>query len=134
MTIEDSRDLQLFYEKIFSLWGHETYGAMTLAEAKRRLDDGLQPDLILLDLTLPDGNAETLKAELASGIFADLPFVLTSGRDDLQTWGRALGARKAFMKPVDLPQLKSFLSEMQTVAPRPPLSAVSGLSTASRDL
>lgn len=113
ITLEDNRDLQLFYKKIFSMWGHEVTPCLTLKEAQETLRNGLKPDLILADLTLPDANSDVLMAALQSADFTSFPVAITSGRDDLQSWGQRIGARKCFQKPVDIMQLKSFLMSLQ---------------------
>lgn len=119
LALEDNRDLQLFYKKILTMWGHTVTACTSLQEARDLLRQGGRPDLMLTDLTLPDASPDSLKDALIGSEFAGIPLVLTSGRDDLESWGRELGAKQVFLKPVDIMKLKSFLAGFSTAAPSP---------------
>ena len=122
IALEDNRDLQLFYKKILSMWGHQVLPCLNLAEARAAVAQGPRADLILADLTLPDASPDQLQVALTAPEFQGIPVVLTSGRDDLETWGRAIGAKQVFLKPVDIMKLKSFISNFQGPKPAPEAS------------
>lgn len=116
IALEDNRDLQLFYKKILTMWGHEVLPCLNLAEAREALGQSPRAELTLADLTLPDASPEQLQAAFLGPEFRGIPVVLTSGRDDLETWGRAMGAAQTFLKPVDIMKLKAFISKCQSAA------------------
>src|SRR5262245_31403931 len=95
------------------MWGHEVVPCLNLQEARDAVQKGPRPDLILVDLTLPDSTPQSLAETLTGPEFDGIPLALTSGRDDLASWGQAMKARQTFLKPVDIVQLKSFLTKLQ---------------------
>lgn len=111
LTIEDNRDLQLFYRKLLTMWGHQPVECTSLAETKSYLEVNPPPDLVLLDLTLPDATPQTLVDVARERLFQGVPLVITSGREDLEQWRREIGAIHAFLKPIDLIQLKTFITK-----------------------
>lgn len=62
LHVEDDRDILRVVEKAFSE-GVEIDCAMTVAEARQKLETGSY-DLVILDISLPDGRGETLLADL----------------------------------------------------------------------
>jgi CheY-like chemotaxis protein len=71
-----------------------------------------QPDLVLLDLNLPDIPGETVLAALRGDpATRDLPVVVISGdaRPDRVEGLRAAGAREYVVKPLDLQRLEELL-------------------------
>jgi len=55
LIVEDEPSLLKANTAFFETQGYEVYAADTLAEARRLLRD-MPPDLILLDVMLPDGS------------------------------------------------------------------------------
>lgn len=121
LVVEDSSDLQLLYSKLLTLWGHKVEMADSLSSALTILRDHELPDAVILDLTLPDANSETIcDAFVNFPRMNTVPLVVTSGRDDLKDWGQKIGARKTFHKPVDSRLLKEFLEQLRPAAPPSP--------------
>ena len=56
LLVEDNEKLNTANSRALSLGGYEVHTAITLAEARKRLADGIEPDVILLDIMLPDGD------------------------------------------------------------------------------
>lgn len=112
LTIEDSPDLQLLYKTVIKMLGFECVGFETATEARQYLLENPKPDLIMLDLTLPDLELTEFRSFFAQiPSFGDIPLIVSSGRDDLHLWAQSLGAFHALKKPVDIPSLRTFLKD-----------------------
>lgn len=112
LTIEDSLDLQLLYKTIIKMAGHEAIDCGTAQEARAYLLQNKAPDLIIMDLTLPDLEPDGLHGFFNEvPHFQKIPLILSSGRDDLQVWARKLGAFHALKKPVEVSVLRNFLKD-----------------------
>ncbi len=80
--VEDDRDILELVQYQFQRDGYRTRAMTTLAEARKRMARGL-PDLLLLDLMLPDGNGLDFCRELRSqDRTRALPIVVMTARDD----------------------------------------------------
>ncbi|MBX3039209.1 MAG: response regulator [Bdellovibrionaceae bacterium] len=112
LTIEDSPDLQLLYKTVIKMLGYECVGFETATEARQHLLENAKPDLIMLDLTLPDLELTEFRSFFSQiPNFSDIPLLVSSGRDDLHLWAQSLGAFHALKKPVDIPSLRTFLKD-----------------------
>ncbi len=80
--------------------------AGSLAQARSCLADGA-PDLVLLDMRLPDGSGMEFLRELRGGEHADLPVVVVTALGGLEDAVAAMKARanEYLVKPVDLEEL-----------------------------
>ncbi len=89
--------------------------AHTLRDARRQISLQ-QPDIILLDLRLPDGNGMDLLAD--PKLVANSEVVLCTGHANLETSIQALrlGAADYLIKPVNLTQLQGVLSRIMKPA------------------
>jgi two-component system KDP operon response regulator KdpE len=68
LLVEDDRELRLILCEALRVEGYQVHSAASLAEAQALLMHAPQPiDLLLLDLGLPDGEGETLLAQLRRG-------------------------------------------------------------------
>ena len=86
--------------------GVESVLAADLAEA-RSLLDGRRPDLVLLDMRLPDGSGLDFLHELRAGDYADVPVLVLTAFGGLQDAVAAMKARADdyLVKPIDLDEL-----------------------------
>lgn len=91
---------------VLESWGFEPRTAGSLSAARSEIEDRL-PDLVILDLQLPDGSGIELLEELRRDV-ADLPVVMLTGHATVDTAVEALkkGAEDFATKPVDLVRLK----------------------------
>ncbi|MFG6465703.1 sigma-54-dependent transcriptional regulator [Roseateles sp. BYS87W] len=89
--------------------------AHTLREARAQIALQ-QPDILLLDLRLPDGNGMELLAD--PQLVADSEVVLCTGHANLETSIQALrlGAADYLVKPINLKQLQGVLSRIMKPA------------------
>src|SRR5687768_4681808 len=60
MIVEDDSATRRCLGGLFSLQGWEVCLAPTVGEALTLLEHGLEPDVLILDLTLPDGGGEAV--------------------------------------------------------------------------
>lgn len=89
--------------------------ARTVAEA-RQAWRAQRPDLVLLDVQLPDGSGLDWLAELqAGGALSDTRVVVLSGALDTaaQTRALALGAAETRLKPLGLDELQQVLGSVR---------------------
>jgi DNA-binding response OmpR family regulator len=111
LVVEDSADVGDAVRMILETGGHDVSLAATVAAAVAACDDaardGRRIDLMLLDLTLPDGDGLEVVAE-ASGRDA-LPgrIIALTGWDDraIVARCRAAGCHDVLLKPIPARQL-----------------------------
>lgn len=74
LLVEDNEELNIANSRALKLRGHTVVTAKSLAEGKKQLD--LQePDIILLDIMLPDGNGMDFCAEIRKKTSAHILFL-----------------------------------------------------------
>jgi DNA-binding NtrC family response regulator len=105
--IESARSLQAMIAR----QGFSVATAHSVAEARRQLSLQ-QPDIMLLDLELPDGNGMELMADPA--VRANTEIVLCTGHASIDTSIQALrlGAADYLVKPVNHTHLRGLLSRL----------------------
>ncbi len=90
LVVEDHADFQRNLREVLQGEGHTVRAASTLAQADRELR-AESPELLLLDLRLPDGNGLDL-LERVRKEQPDLPAVILTGNADLDSALRAIRA------------------------------------------
>lgn len=105
LLVEDDSAVRAGLEKLLAGAGWSVAGVGTLAAARTWLADS-GPDLLVLDLHLPDGNGLELLDEVKEGLAAPAVLVLT-GTDDLSIAVQAMqqGAYDFLAKPVERDRL-----------------------------
>jgi signal transduction histidine kinase/AmiR/NasT family two-component response regulator len=119
LSIEDNSANTELLSRLFQAWHATTLYAASSAYAGIALAQRIKPDLILLDLHLPDLPGEEAFALLrAEPTTADTPIVVLSADATPGTIRRlhARGAMRYLTKPLDLQELRSVLDE--TIAER----------------
>ncbi|MGK6308308.1 sigma-54-dependent transcriptional regulator [Variovorax sp. DT-64] len=111
LIVEDDEDSGRMLAMLVKREGHSVSIARALSDARRYLAMQ-QPDLLLLDLHLPDGNGLDLFED--AGLLSDTEVVLMTGQASLETSIRALrlGAADYLVKPVNPQHLKGLLSRL----------------------
>jgi two-component system response regulator AtoC len=111
LVVEDDEDSARLIAAMLERAGHSVICAPSLAAARRMV--ALQPpDVVLLDLHLPDGSGFDLMGE--SGFTNDAILILMTGQASLETSIRALrmGAADYLVKPINPQHLKGLLSRL----------------------
>ncbi|MEJ1170736.1 sigma-54-dependent transcriptional regulator [Variovorax sp. CCNWLW235] len=111
LIVEDDEDSARMIAALVAREGHTVMCAHSIAAA-RRMVAMQRPDLLLLDLHLPDGNGFDLLND--PEIVSDTMLVLMTGQASLETSIRALrlGAADYLVKPINPQHLKGLLSRL----------------------
>jgi signal transduction histidine kinase len=105
-VVEDDPGVRLAAADVLELAGYPVDVAVDGAQALARLGQTPRPNLILLDLLLPDLDGWQLRAaQLASPTLADIPVLVMSGDDSAQA--RAINADGYLAKPFEAADLLS---------------------------
>ncbi len=108
LVVDDDADFQAAIAELIAGEGFTVETSASLAEARERLAASV-PDVMLVDLTLPDGSGLDLLGAVEG---ADAPqMVVISGHATVDSAIEALrqGASDYLIKPVDIPRLRSIL-------------------------
>lgn len=118
LVVDDAPDIRLLADLVLSMAGFTVSAAASGSEALRLLADGDLPDIVLLDVQMPDVDGwETLSRLRHDPRTADLPVVLCTVKglpeDTLKGW--SLGCDGYLGKPFDIGKL---VEELQCVLRR----------------
>lgn len=118
LLVEDHRDSRDAMAKLLRFSGYQVSTAGSVAEAIRAAD-GQGIDLVVCDLTLPDGNGSQLMRELRAR--GPMPAIAVTGHTDGSGGDGSdpVEFRDRLLKPVDLPLLLNAIEN----ATRPPDSS-----------
>ena len=105
LVVDDAPDIRLLADLVLSMAGFTVSAASSGGEALRKLAAGELPDIVLLDVQMPDVDGwETLTRVRADARTADLPVVLCTVKglpeDTLKGW--SLGCDGYLGKPFDI--------------------------------
>ncbi|MGZ5179683.1 MAG: sigma-54-dependent transcriptional regulator [Ramlibacter sp.] len=111
LIVEDDADAARMMAQLVASEGFSAATAQSLGEARRQMALQ-QPDVVLLDLKLPDGNGMALLDE--TELIGNSEVVLMTGHASLETSIQALrfGAADYLIKPVSARQLQGILSRV----------------------
>jgi two-component system, NtrC family, nitrogen regulation response regulator NtrX len=106
LVVDDEPDIRLLIEDILRDEGHSVRGADSVAAARAALA-AQTPELMLLDVWLPDGDGLRFLRELIEGEGLPCPTVMISGHGTIESAVEAvrLGAYDFLEKPVSLAKL-----------------------------
>jgi DNA-binding response OmpR family regulator len=130
LLVEDDPALAQTLRDIFELEGYTVKSSATAAEARASLGSPA-PDLILLDLMLPDADGLVLCSDLKSKL--NVPIVVCSAtvRKRDSVLALKLGADDFIAKPFDVDEL---LSRVDAVLRRPRAAAIAPAAAAAADI
>lgn len=111
LVVDDEPDIRELVRDILEDEGHRVSVAEN-GEAARTLFARQTPDLVLLDIWMPDVDGITLLREWSSGGGLDCPIIVMSGHGTLETAIEAtrLGAHDFVQKPISLAKLLSIVN------------------------
>jgi two-component system response regulator AtoC len=111
LIVEDDADAARMMAALVTNEGFSAATAQSLRDARRQMALQ-QPDIVLLDLRLPDGNGMALLDD--TDLIGNSEVVLMTGHASLETSIQALryGAADYLIKPVSAKQLQSILSRV----------------------
>src|SRR5450631_2132186 len=139
LVVDDEVGIRELLSEILADEGHQVMLAEN-AGAARRLRSAQRPDLVLLDIWMPDSDGITLLREWAAGGQLTMPVVMLSGHGTIETAVEAtkIGAFDFLEKPVGLQKLLGTVSRALKTAmarePRRVSLATLGTSAAVRDV
>lgn len=111
LLIDDEPSVQFGFAAYLNKTGYQVQTAGSITEARNKLVQG-SFDIILLDLSLPDGNGLDLIAEVRQN-YPEVALVVITGRGDVPVAVKAmqLGADNFLIKPVDMNELNVYLNK-----------------------
>ena len=121
LVVDDESDIRSLIQEILSEEGYDVSAAADAAEA-RKYREQVDPDLILLDIWMPDTDGITLLREWSESGAADCPVVMMSGHGTVDTAVEAtrLGAADFIEKPLSLAKLlRTVEKALETSARKP---------------
>ena len=98
LLVEDNTELNDNNARALKMLGYEVYGTLTLAAAREYLA-GNDPDIILLDVMLPDGDGMDFCGEIRSSTRAHILFLTAKTEQADILRGLALGGDDYITKP-----------------------------------
>jgi len=106
LVIDDDHDILLSLQDVLEVEGYHVITASSGREALEYLRQGLRPDLILLDLMMPEVSGWAFRAwQRADPALASIPVVVVSGQGLSAQQVSQLGVAGYLPKPVDLDML-----------------------------
>ena len=114
LLVEDTEDNRFMMRRLLEMAGYRVVEATNGEEAVRRAEAD-QPDLILMDLSLPviDGLAATRAIRKLNGL-SKTPIIAVSAHDtsDFQSDALAAGCDSYITKPIDFSQLDQLIARL----------------------
>ena len=120
LLVEDSALVAHALTLLLESGGHDVRAAGSVADAIASACEA-PPDILLLDLTLPDGDGLRVLSALRAGSAAPAVTVALTGHDDPATVARCerAGCRAVLLKPVPTRELMARIAEWEVEARAP---------------
>lgn len=129
LVVDDELGIRDLLSEILNDEGHTVELAENAAQA-RAVRAQLRPDLVLLDIWMPDTDGVTLLKEWASGGLLSMPVIMMSGHATIDTAVEAtrIGATAFLEKPITMAKLLKAVDQGLNKAPPPkPSGAVASV-------
>jgi DNA-binding NtrC family response regulator len=125
LVVDDEMGIRELLNEILTDEGHSVVSAQNADEA-RKARENLEPDLVLLDIWMPDVDGVTLLKEWSSNGQLTMPVVMMSGHATIDTAVEAtrIGAVNFLEKPIALQKLLKTVEQALEKAPPKELFAV----------
>src|SRR4051794_8150626 len=114
LVVDDHPDAAEIAAHLLTLHGHDARPAHTCAEAVGLVaapDPGFAPDVVLLDVRLPDGDGFALAGELCRLLARRPLLVAVTGLSGLRERCLEAGFDHHFLKPADPKELAALLAK-----------------------
>jgi signal transduction histidine kinase/ActR/RegA family two-component response regulator len=124
LVVDDHLDSAAALAELMALWGHDVRSTIDGREALR-IADSFHPELVLLDLAMPDMNGYELAAELRRHPdSAGATMVAITGQPRERGREEAAGVEFDYhwIKPLDVPAFRAFIEERARQRPEASLS------------
>jgi DNA-binding NtrC family response regulator len=133
LVVDDELGIRALLSEILGDEGHSVELAENAAQA-RACRERLRPDLVLLDIWMPDVDGITLLKEWGANALLNMPVIMMSGHGTIDTAVEATkhGAMAFLEKPITLQKLLRAV-EQALAKPVPRASAAPVLQPAERD-
>ena len=106
MVIEDDFETQMLFSEFLK---SEQFDVVSMSDGKEALEylsNNENPDLILMDLTMPEMEPDEFVSELRKDdSHAGIPLILVSGKSDIAAYVEKFHAQDFFRKPFDIDPL-----------------------------
>ncbi|MBP8271764.1 MAG: sigma-54-dependent Fis family transcriptional regulator [Sphaerotilus sp.] len=125
LVVDDEMGIRALLQEILTDEGHSVELAENAAQA-RTLRERQRPDLVLLDIWMPDVDGITLLKEWGTGSQLNMPVIMMSGHGTIDTAVEATkyGAMAFLEKPITLQKLLRAVEQgLSKPAPRSPAPA-----------
>jgi DNA-binding NtrC family response regulator len=135
LVVDDELGIRDLLSEILNDEGHQVEMAENAAQA-RAVRQRLRPDLVLLDIWMPDTDGVTLLKEWSSSGQLNMPVIMMSGHATIDTAVEAtrIGAMAFLEKPITMQKLLQAVDQgLNRSAPRkPPPSVLASVVTLSQ--
>ena len=125
LVVDDEMGIRELLNEILTDEGHSVVSAQNADEA-RKARENLEPDLVLLDIWMPDVDGVTLLKEWSNNGQLTMPVVMMSGHATIDTAVEAtrIGAVNFLEKPIALQKLLKTVEQALEKAPPKELFSV----------
>jgi DNA-binding NtrC family response regulator len=135
LVVDDELGIRDLLSEILFDEGHQVELAENAAQA-RAIRQRLRPDLVLLDIWMPDTDGVTLLKEWSTTGQLTMPVIMMSGHATIDTAVEAtrIGAMAFLEKPITLQKLLQAVDQglNRSVSKKPPASVMAGVVTLSQ--
>lgn len=132
LVVDDEMGIRELLHEILTEEGHTVYPAESATQA-RAVREQMEPDLVLLDIWMPDTDGITLLKEWARDNLLTMPVVMMSGHATIDTAVEAtrIGALNFLEKPIALQKLLKTVSKALERAPIKKLDGEAAITEAN---
>ncbi len=124
LVIDDDHDILLSLQDVLEVEGYRVITACSGREGLEYLRQGLRPDLILLDLMMPEVSGWAFRArQRADPALASIPVVIVSGQGLSAHDVAELGVAGYLPKPVDLDVLLGTVARFSSPVEQPEVAS-----------
>jgi DNA-binding response OmpR family regulator len=127
LLVEDNSQIISANKRMLERAGYKALSALTLSSARVLMEER-RPDLIILDILMPDGNGLDFVYELREGDNSGIPVLMLTGLTAKQDVVRGLkaGGDDYLTKPYDFPELLARVEALLRRAERVPQTVEKG--------